>query len=553
MAHKMMKSRCDFCIAGCVGGKEGRVVAAMAKKVLVTEKLADEGLAILRDKGLEVDVKLDMAPEELIAEIAPYDALIVRSATKVTRDVIEAAANLRIIGRAGVGIDNVDVEAATERGIIVCNAPTSNIVSAAEQTLCLMLACARKTPQAVASMKEGRWERSKFTGTELYEKTLAIFGLGRVGGLVAERARAFGMNLIGYDPYCSPERAEQLGVELYDNVDDIVPLADFITVHLPKTKETIGMFGPAQYAAMKDGVILVNTARGGIYNIESLADFVAAGKIGGAAIDVYETEPCTESPLHEFDNVILTPHLGASTKEAQTRAGTQIAEYVAAGLEGSIVPTAVNMALVPPEIMDAVGPYVPACQLMGSMLAQIDGDIPQYLKLTAAGSLAGADPSILVAGTMGGILSYKNVAVTPVNAEAVAKRHGIKVETQSRPDAQGYASAVSIVADGTEISCTLADTAQVPRIVSLFGYQIDIAPASQSLIFEYVDAPGKIGTIGTILGSAGINITTMQVGMKEKEKNALVYMNVEGAVDDSTMDRLREGLGELKNLWYVKL
>lgn len=553
MAHKMMKSRCDFCIAGCVGGKEGRVVAAMAKKVLVTEKLADEGLAILRDKGLEVDVKLDMAPEELIAEIAPYDALIVRSATKVTRDVIEAAANLRIIGRAGVGIDNVDVEAATERGIIVCNAPTSNIVSAAEQTLCLMLACARKTPQAVASMKEGRWERSKFTGTELYEKTLAIFGLGRVGGLVAERARAFGMNLIGYDPYCSPERAEQLGVELYDNVDDIVPLADFITVHLPKTKETIGMFGPAQYAAMKDGVTLVNTARGGIYNIESLADFVAAGKIGGAAIDVYETEPCTESPLHEFDNVILTPHLGASTKEAQTRAGTQIAEYVAAGLEGSIVPTAVNMALVPPEIMDAVGPYVPACQLMGSMLAQIDGDIPQYLKLTAAGSLAGADPSILVAGTMGGILSYKNVAVTPVNAEAVAKRHGIKVETQSRPDAQGYASAVSIVADGTEISCTLADTAQVPRIVSLFGYQIDIAPASQSLIFEYVDAPGKIGTIGTILGSAGINITTMQVGMKEKEKNALVYMNVEGAVDDSTMDRLREGLGELKNLWYVKL
>ena len=525
----------------------------MTKKVLVTEKLADEGLAILRDKGLEVDVKLDMAPEELIAEIAPYDALIVRSATKVTRDVIEAAANLRIIGRAGVGIDNVDVEAATERGIIVCNAPTSNIVSAAEQTLCLMLACARKTPQAVASMKEGRWERSKFTGTELYEKTLAIFGLGRVGGLVAERARAFGMNLIGYDPYCSPERAEQLGVELYDNVDDIVPLADFITVHLPKTKETIGMFGPAQYAAMKDGVILVNTARGGIYNIESLADFVAAGKIGGAAIDVYETEPCTESPLHEFDNVILTPHLGASTKEAQTRAGTQIAEYVAAGLEGSIVPTAVNMALVPPEIMDAVGPYVPACQLMGSMLAQIDGDIPQYLKLTAAGSLAGADPSILVAGTMGGILSYKNVAVTPVNAEAVAKRHGIKVETQSRPDAQGYASAVSVVADGTEISCTLADTAQVPRIVSLFGYQIDIAPASQSLIFEYVDAPGKIGTIGTILGSAGINITTMQVGMKEKEKNALVYMNVEGAVDDSTMDRLREGLGELKNLWYVKL
>lgn len=532
---------------------ERAVVAIMAKKVLVTEKLAEAGLDMLRERGCEVDVLLELAPADLVAAIPAYDALIVRSATQVTREVIEAAANLKIIGRAGVGIDNVDVEAATEHGIIVCNAPTSNIVSAAEQTMALMLACARNIPQANTSMKAGRWERSKFTGTELFEKTLAVFGLGRVGGLVAERASAFGMKLIGYDPYCSPERAEQLGVELYDNVDDIVPLADFITVHLPKTKETIGMFGPEQYAAMKDGVVLVNTARGGIYNIESLADFVAAGKVGAAAIDVYETEPCTQSPLHEFENVILTPHIGASTIEAQMRAGTQIAEYVAAGLEGSIVPTAVNMALVPPEIMDAVGPYVPACQLMGSMLAQIDGEIPQYLKLTTAGSLGGADPSILVAGALGGILSYKNVAVTPVNAEAVAKRHGIKVETQSRADAQGYASAVSIVADGTEISCTLADTAQVPRIVSLFGYQIDIAPASQSLIFEYVDAPGKIGTIGTILGSAGINITTMQVGLKEEEKNALVYMNVEGNVDDAILDGLRAGLDDLKNLWYVKL
>ena len=526
----------------------------MAKKVLVTEKLADAGLDILRRKGYEVDVRLDLSPEELVAAIPGFDALIVRSATQVTREVIEAATVLRIIGRAGVGIDNVDVEAATERGIIVCNAPTSNIVSAAEHTMALMLACARNIPQANASMKAGKWERAKFTGTELYEKTLAIFGLGRIGGLVAERAAAFGMKLIGYDPYCSPERAEQLGVTLYDEVDAIVPLADFITVHLPKTKETIGMFGPERYAAMKDGVILVNAARGGIYNIESLADFVAAGKIGAAAIDVYENEPCTESPLHEFDNVILTPHLGASTREAQTRAGIQTAEYVAAGLEGSIVPTAVNMAPVPPEVMDAVGPYVPACQMMGSMLAQIDGDIPQYLKLTAAGALADADPSILVAGTIGGILSYRSLAtVTPVNADAVAKRHGIKVETQSRQDAKGYASAVTIVADGTEISCTLAETAQVPRIVSLFGYDIDIAPGSQSLIFEYVDAPGKIGAIGTILGETGINITTMQVGMKHEEKNALVYMNVEGDVDEGVMDKLRAGLHDLKNLWYVKL
>ncbi len=525
----------------------------MTKKVLVTEKLADAGLAVLRDKGYEVDVVLELSPEELIATIPAYDAIVVRSATKVDRAVIEAAKNLKIIGRAGVGVDNVDVEAATECGVIVCNAPTSNIVSAAEHALGLMLACARKVPQANASMHEGKWERSKFTGVELYEKTLAIFGLGRIGGLVAERARSFGMKLIGYDPYCSPERAEQLGVTLYDAWTH-VPRADFITVHLPKTNETIGMFGPEEYARMKDGVVLVNAARGGIYNVDSLADFLAAGKIGAVGLDVYESEPSLASPLHEFDNAILTPHLGASTKEAQLRAGVQTAEYVAAGLEGSIVPTALNMAPVPPEVMDAVGPYVPACQMMGSMLAQIDGEIPQFLKLTAAGSLANADVSILVAGTLKGLLSYQNTAtVTPVNADAVAKRHGIKVDTLSAPDAGGYASTVSVVADGTEVACTLAGEAQAARLVSLLGYQLDIAPASQSLVFEYVDAPGRVGTIGTILGEAGINITTMQIGTKPAEQCALVYMNVEGAVDDAVLAKLRAGLGDLKNLWYVKL
>ena len=526
----------------------------MTKKVLVAERLADAGLAVLRDKGYEVDVKLKMPPEELIAAIPAYDALIVRSATKVTREVIEAGKNLRIIGRAGVGVDNVDVEAATERGVIVCNAPTSNIVSAAEHTMALMLACARNVAQANASMHEGLWERTRFTGVELYEKTLAIFGLGRIGGLVAERARAFGMRLVGYDPYCSPERAEQLGVTLYDDVDAIVPLADFITVHLPKTKQTIGMFGPDQYARMKDGVILVNAARGGIYNVDPLADFLAAGKIGAVGLDVWENEPCTGSPLHEFPNAILTPHLGASTKEAQLRAGVQTAEYVAAGLAGSIVPTAVNMAPVPPEVMDAVGPYVPACQMMGSMLAQIHGEVPQYLKLTAAGSLADADPSILVAGTVKGLLSYQGRAtVTPVNADAVAQRHGIKVETQARPDADGYASTVAVMADGTEVACTRGDAAQTARLVSLLGYKIDIAPGRQSLIFEYVDAPGRMGTIGTILGEAGINITTMQIGAKPADRCALVYMNVEGEVDDAVLSRLRAEIPELKNLWYVKL
>ena len=526
----------------------------MTKKVLVTEKLAEAGLSMLRDRGIEADVRLKMPPEELVAAIPAYDGLIVRSATKVTREVIEAGGRLRVIGRAGVGVDNVDVEAATERGVIVCNAPTSNIVSAAEHTMALMLACARNVAQANAVVHAHEWERGRFTGVELYEKTLAIFGLGRVGGLVAERARAFGMRLVGYDPYCSPERAEQLGVALFDDVDAVVPLADFITVHLPKTKETIGMFGPDQYARMKDGVVLVNTARGGIFEEKSLADFLAAGKIGAVGIDVFEAEPCRESPLHEFDNAVLTPHLGASTREAQERAGVQIAEYVAAGLEGSIVPTALNMAPVPPEVMDAVGPYVPACQMMGSMLAQIHGEIPQFLKLCAGGELAGADPSILVAGTLKGLLSYKNTAtVTPVNANAVAKRHGIKVETASAPDAGGYASRVSIVADGTEVACTLAGESQAARLVSLLGYKLDIAPTGQSLVFEYVDAPGRIGVIGTILGEEGINITTMQISASPEDGRALAYVNVEGEVTDAVLAKLRAGLSDLKSLWHVRL
>lgn len=525
----------------------------MTKKVLVSDKLAQAGIDILRERGYEVDVKLGMTSEQLIETIPPYDALIIRSATKVTPQVIKAAKNLKIIGRAGVGVDNVAVAEATEQGIIVCNAPTSNIVSAAEQTMALMLAAARKTAAADRSMKAHRWERGSFVGTELYEKTLAIFGLGRIGGLVAERAKGFGMKLIGYDPYCSSERAESLGVTVFNSIDDILPQADFITVHLPKTKETIGMFGPNEYAAMKDGVILVNAARGGIFNIKSLADFIAAGKVEACGIDVWEDEPCTDSPLHEFDQAVLTPHLGASTKEAQLRAGTQIAEYVAAGLEGSIVPTAVNMAPMPPEVLDTVGPYVPACQMMGSMLAQIKNDIPSNLSITAAGALHGCDLSILTTGALDGVLSYKSSShVTPVNAEAVARRHGIKVSTDSKPMADEYASTVLLQADDLSMACTLSGAAQSPRIVSLLGYKIDIVAQKYSLIFEYIDAPGRIGTIGTILGDAGVNITTMQIGNKENASTALVYMNIEQEVGEQVILQLRQAL-DLENLWYIRL
>ncbi|WP_304427310.1 phosphoglycerate dehydrogenase [uncultured Adlercreutzia sp.] len=525
----------------------------MAKKILVTEDLVQEGIDALTEQGYEVDMLIDPSPEELIGAIAPYDALIVHPNTRVTPEVLDAAENLKIIGRAGVTVDNIDIEAASERGIVVCNAPTSNVISAAEHTMALLLAAARNIPEASASMHAGEWRRADFMGSELYGKTLAIFGLGRVGGLVAERAAAFGMNLIGHDPYCSPERALHLGVTLYDDVAPVLAQADFITVHLPRTVNTLGMFGADEFAAMKDGVVLVNAARGGIFNGEALADFVAAGKVAAVAVDSFEVEPCTDSPLHEFPNAILTPHLSPMTHEAQRRASTQIAEYVTTGLEGGLVATALNLSPVPPEAFDTIGPYVHACKMMGSMASQILGHTPKSLKVELAGAISEADPAPLVAAVLDGGLAYRRIgAFTAANAESIAARHGISVHASSVRDAAEYASSVRIEADGVEVAATLFGTEHTPRIISLLGYKIDIAPAACSLVFEYVDAPGRIGVIGTVLGEAGANITTMQIGTKPGEGCALVYMNVEGTVDDEVLDRLREAI-DLRNLWKIVL
>ena len=526
----------------------------MAFNVLVTERVDKSCIQAMRTRGCDVDVKLDLSEDELAAAIKPYDALVVRSRTAVSRAVIEAGENLKVIGRAGVSIDNIDVQAATEHGIIVCNAPTSNIVSAAELTMGLILSCARNIGQVNANMHQGTWDSPLNTGSELYEKTLAIIGLGRVGELVANRASSFGMKLIGYDPYCSDERAKALGVTLFESLDALLPVADIITVHLPKTEETKGMFGPREFAAMKDGVILINVARGGIYDEKSLADFVAAGKIGAAAIDVHDREPVEDSPLAEFDNVILTPHIGASTIEAQRRAGVQIASYVVAGLNGSLVPTAVNLVSVPPEVVDTLGPYIPACQMIGSVLAQVSNDIPKTLKIYLLGTIAGVEPASLTASIIKGLLSYKNgITVTPINAQQVAKRHGIEVFSQSGNDALGYTSAVRVIADDVEVSCTCSDSGRLARIVSFLGYNLDIEPSEQSLVFEYVDAAGRIGTIGTILGRHNINITAMKIGTKSQCNRAIVFTNIEGDIDDEIINELRAGVDDLTNLWYLKL
>lgn len=526
----------------------------MAHKVLVAEEIDAAGISVLKTRGLDVDVKLGLSEDALVKSIGEYDGLIVRSHTQVTRRVVEAATKLKVIGRAGVSIDNIDLEAATERGIVVCNAPNSNIVSAAEHAMAMILSCARNIPAANESMHRGEWAPANFMGCELYEKTLAIFGLGRVGGLVAQRAASFGMKLIGYDPYCSKERAITLGVEMFESVDEILPLADVITVHMPKTSETACMFGPEQFAAMKDGVIIVNVSRDGIFDEKAMADFIAAEKIRAVGFDVLEGEPCASSPLHEFENAVLTPHIGAVTDEAQRRAGVQIATFVAQGLAGSIIPTAVNMSNVPPEVMDKFGPYMTACQMMGKILAQIEPGIPQRLALTAAGTLSSADTSMLLASVLKGVIGYKNVgSVSASNAEAVAQRHGIEVSCSSRVNASGYDSSLSIQTDGCSIACTLYGTDRPARIISLFGYSLDIEPASQSLVFKYRDAPGRVGIIGSILGEFDVNITTMQIGKQVDSDTALVYMNIEGDLGQPIIERLHDAIPDLESLWHIRL
>ena len=525
-------------------------------KVLVAEQIAASGIELLKEK-FEVDVKTDLTPEELVAEIPVYDALIVRSATRATREVIEAGKKLKIIGRAGVGVDNVDVEAATERGVIVCNAPTSNIISAAEQTLALMLAVARKTPQASASMHAGKWERSKFTGAELYEKTLAIVGLGRIGSLVAERARGFGMNLIGYDPYTSEERAAKMGVTLYETVDEMLPLADFITVHLPKTKDTIGMFGPEQFGKMKDGVRVVNTARGGIYQIPALADALKSGKVAGAGIDVFEVEPSTDSPLISFDNVVLTPHLGASTAEAQDRAGEQIAEYIVLGLDGRMVPTAVNVAPVSQEVMEKVGPYIDLAQDLGTVLAQLARGGVETLDILTIGALADDDTRIVrTAGIKGLLTRASDEGVNFVNAEYLAEQRGITISETKRSETHDYVSMLvlrSTTPHGpVEIGAALIGKADEPRIVSLFGYDLDMAPSKHMAFFTYADRPGMIGKVGTILGGESINIATMQVGRKEAGGQALMALNVDAAPSPEVLERIVAEAG-MDDAWCVEL
>lgn len=514
-------------------------------KALIADAIADLGVQKLKDAGIEVAVKTKLSPEELIKEIPDYDAIIVRSATKVTKDVIEAGANLKIIGRAGIGLDNVNVETATQKGIMVANAPEGNIISAAEHTLALLLAQARRIPEASTALKGGKWAR-KLKGVELYDKVLGVIGLGRVGALVASRAKGFEMKVIALDPYVSKERFKELGIVMADNLAGLLKQADFITIHLPLTDTTRGLIGEKEVGLMKDGVRIINTARGGIIEEKALIKALESGKVAGAAMDVFVEEPCTASPLFAFDQVVVTPHLGASTFEAQDRAGIIIAQQVIAALRGEFVSNAVNIAAAGVE--EAVQPYLSLAEKLGRLLTHI-GEVPiNTIEIEYAGKIANYDISILTVATLKGI--FANVVhepVTFVNAPLLAKERGIDIKEVKTKTARDYISTITVRGQDTnrEISAggTLVGKKNQERFISIYDFDIDMVPSEYMAFFKYEDRPGMIGKVGTILGQNNINIANMQVGRRVVRGEALMGINVDSPIPDQVMEDIKEQAG----------
>jgi D-3-phosphoglycerate dehydrogenase len=471
------------------------------------------------------------------------DAVLIRSATKMDAEAIAAAKGLKVIARAGVGLDNVDIPAATAAGVMVVNAPTSNIVSAAELAISLLLASARFISPAHAALKNGKWARSKYTGAELFEKTLGIVGFGRIGQLVAHRMQAFGMNVIAYDPYLQPARAAQLGVELVE-LDDLLKRSDFITIHLPKTKETANLIGVEALKKVKKEVRIINAARGGVLDEAALYDAITEGRVAGAGLDVYVTEPCTDSPLFQLDQVVATPHLGASTDEAQERAGIAVAVSVRKALAGELVPDAVNVK--GGAIHDEIRPSLPLVEKMAQIATAIAGELPVSMEITVKGDISGHDSSVLAISALKGALQATGSEdVTYVNAPGLAAERGVTSSVTTTPDSPEYRSMISLhaaLASGHQIKVdgTLMGIKKVEKIIAIDGFDLDLPPTENLLFLRYTDKPGVVGAVGNTLGAAKINIAGMQVAREVQGGKALMALTVDSPVPDSVTDSIKK-------------
>ena len=524
-----------------------REVPRVAKPVvLIAEELSAATLDAL---GPDFEVRnCDGANRaELLAALgAGVDAVLIRSATKMDAEAITAAKGLKVIARAGVGLDNVDIPAATAAGVMVVNAPTSNIVSAAELAISLLLASARFISPAHTALRNGKWARSKYTGAELFEKTLGVVGFGRIGQLVAHRMQAFGMNIIAFDPYLQPAKAAQLGVELVE-LDELLKRSDFITIHLPKTKETANLIGVQALKKVKKEVRIINAARGGVLDETALYDAIVEGRVAGAGLDVYVTEPCTDSPLFQLDQVVATPHLGASTDEAQERAGIAVAVSVRKALAGELVPDAVNVK--GGAIHDEIRPSLPLVEKMAQLATAIAGETPVSMEIIVKGDISGHDSSILAISALKGALVASGAEdVTYVNAPGLAAERGVTSSVTTTPDSPEYRSMISLRAalnngKSLVVDGTLMGIRKVEKIIAIDGFDLDLPPTENLLFLRYADKPGVVGAVGNALGSAKINIAGMQVARITAGGSALMALTVDSAVSDAVAESVKKETG----------
>jgi D-3-phosphoglycerate dehydrogenase len=518
-------------------------VADERQRVLVKERIAESGIDLLRE-NFDVELGFEMSDGDLADRIGDFDAILIRSQTKLTAELIERAQRLKVIGRAGTGVDNVDVEAATWRGIVVANAPESNSVAAAEHTLALVLALCRKVPQAHSTLVAGEWERSRFGGSELYGKTIGVLGFGRIGQLVAKRAQGFDMEIIAYDKFVSAERFRELGVEGVGDTSELYDRAEIITLHLPKTPETVNWIDADAIARMRDGVMIVNCARGELIDLDALTGALESGKVAGAALDVFPEEPFTDHPIFKRDDVVVTPHLGASTAEAQDRAGLVTAEQVTAALTGGVVTNAVNIAAVRPEEMEALAPFVPLCEKLGRLAQGLGNGSIDRVVAEFRGRIAEHDTRLLGIAVLVGILSgHTEEPVNLVNAPQMSEERGIELVEQRDSVSEDFTELVTVRIESGDEVVEVAGTGVGPRnepyLVSVWGEGFYLPFADHLAVFRYTDQPGMIGRVGTCFGEEGVNIVSAAVGA-EQSGDAVMALTTDAPVRPQTIDRILE-------------
>ncbi|MDM8526095.1 phosphoglycerate dehydrogenase [Desulfococcaceae bacterium HSG8] len=512
-------------------------------KVLVSDNLGEIGIRMFQDEeGIDVDVKTGLSPEELRGIIGDYNALVIRSATKVTEDILEAASQLKVVGRAGIGLDNVDIPAATKRGIVVMNTPEGNVVTTAEHAIAMMLSLTRNIPRGTSSLKAGRWDKKLLQGREVFNKVLGVFGFGKIGSIVADRARGLKMQVIVHDPYVTAERIEKAGFESV-SLEELYQRADYITVHVPKLKTTMGLLDKDAFAKMKDGVMIINCARGGIVNEDDLYEAIKSEKVARAALDVFETEPPGLTPLIEMEEVICTPHLGASTREAQTNVAVAVADQIIQYLKNDTIINAVNVPSVTGELLKKLNPFLTLADRMGCLHAQLAKGPLKEVAIEYSGDFQGLDLSPVSTAVLKGILTPMiKDAVNSVNASVIAKERGIKVTETVSPASEDYMSLITVRAITQETTNTVSGTIlgkHDPMVVKINEFRLEMIPQGHSAIIHNLNQPGAIGSIGSILGEYKINIGQMQVGEEEERDTSIIYIRTDTPIPDEVIKKMR--------------